>query len=224
MWAGFDRITYPGDDTMQWLWDNTNLWWCGFYLAPAPSQKYTGWMGKWTVLRQMKWGLAPIYVGQQQKGRGSHNPSADQGAIDGAKAFLLALQAGIPWASVLYLDIEGSPPFAPSMIDYYQAWVDAVHSYGFRSGVYCSSLFADQLKAADDRPIIWAARWKRVGGTFQDPYPDPDPALSGATSALIWQHAGEATIQGPHGSLHRYDLDSACFHNPSFPEDMNVFF
>jgi hypothetical protein len=42
--------------------------------------------------------------------------------------------------------------------------------------------------------------------------------------AHIWQHAGEATIHGPRGLLFRYDLDSACFHHPAFPEDMNVMY
>jgi hypothetical protein len=44
--AGFDRLTYPGDDMMQLLYDKTNLSWTGFYLAPAPSQPYAGWMTK----------------------------------------------------------------------------------------------------------------------------------------------------------------------------------
>lgn len=54
--AGFDRLTYPGDAVMTALYDNTNLAWTGFYLAPAPSQPYTGWMTKAQTLRDMGWG------------------------------------------------------------------------------------------------------------------------------------------------------------------------
>src|SRR5262249_18022116 len=61
MFAGIDRSTYPGDTVMQWLWDNTNLYWTGFYLAPAPSHgKDTSWMSRRGVLKQMGWGFAPV--------------------------------------------------------------------------------------------------------------------------------------------------------------------
>ncbi len=36
-YLGFDRSDYPGDDVMADLYNSTSLFWCGFYLAPAPS-------------------------------------------------------------------------------------------------------------------------------------------------------------------------------------------
>jgi hypothetical protein len=92
--AGFDSLTYPGDDLMKIFWDKTNLAWCGFYLAPAPSQPYTGWMSKRSYLRGLGWGFAPLYVGQQTHGPGSHDFSAGRGTTDAVDAAALARQAG----------------------------------------------------------------------------------------------------------------------------------
>src|ERR1700691_4592878 len=71
----FDRSDYPGDDVMTWLRAHTNLQWCGYYFAPAPSHGDTSWMARRSALVAAGWGIAPIYVGQQITGPGSHNPS-----------------------------------------------------------------------------------------------------------------------------------------------------
>jgi len=64
--AGFDTRDYPGDDIMQWLYDETNLYWTGFYLTPAPCQGVNrGWMYKYEILKNMGWGFAPLFLGQQ---------------------------------------------------------------------------------------------------------------------------------------------------------------
>src|SRR5262249_45415650 len=151
------------------------FYWCGFYLAPAPSQNYTGWMGKRSFLTQRGWGLAPVYVGQQQKGRGSHDVSGDRGRLDGLDAVWLARSAGFPGMSVLYLDIEGSPPFTQSMLDYYQTWVETVIFFGYWPGAYCSSGLAAKLHAINDRTKFWVAHWKQIPFTGNE-YPAPDPA------------------------------------------------
>ncbi len=93
--AGFDRLDYPGDTFMKTLYDETNLCWCGFYLAPAPSQgKGTSWMTKRSYLEQIGWGFAPLYLGQQTSGAGSHTVTAAQGKIDAQDAAKLAATAG----------------------------------------------------------------------------------------------------------------------------------
>src|SRR5579859_4599496 len=84
--AGFDTAFYPGDNQMAWLRANTNFVWCGYYLAPAPSHRDTSWMGNRATLSSQGWGIAPVYLGQQITGPGSHNPSAAQGATDGNDA------------------------------------------------------------------------------------------------------------------------------------------
>jgi hypothetical protein len=67
---------------MAWLKANTNLVWCGYYLAPAPSHHDTSWMGTRAALAAAGWGVAPVYLGQQITGPGSYNPSLQQGGTD----------------------------------------------------------------------------------------------------------------------------------------------
>jgi hypothetical protein len=66
-YAGFDSFAYPGDEIMQSLWDNTNLYWCGYYL----NSDYAWNQGKQKpsveTLSGMGWGLAPIFIGYQNR-------------------------------------------------------------------------------------------------------------------------------------------------------------
>jgi len=193
--AGFDSLTYPGDDIMQLLWNNTNLAWTGFYLAPAPSQPYSGWMGKRQFLNGLGWGLAPIYVGQQAQGPGSSILTSLQGYFDAIDATNLAVQAQFPSRSVIYLDVEQGPPLGQETIDYYKAWVQAVFDRGFYPGVYCSYLLARQLDAIDARPVTWTFHLKYPKKTYRDPLPAPDTSGSGYIGASVWQLAQGCSIQ-----------------------------
>jgi hypothetical protein len=63
---GFDTHTYPGEKTMR-AWKNAPgapYRWVGYYL-PAPCHRDPSWSGKRAALRQMGWGTAVIYLGQQ---------------------------------------------------------------------------------------------------------------------------------------------------------------
>jgi hypothetical protein len=110
-YAGFDTETYPGIDMMNWLQANTNLSWCGYYLAPAPNRSPTGWPGQFTSLSP-QWGVVPIYVGQQDPttGSGRYSPSsiltAAQGTQDGQAAANLAAGDQFPNGTCIYLDWE----------------------------------------------------------------------------------------------------------------------
>jgi hypothetical protein len=109
--AGFDRSGYPGDPVMSWLKAKTNLQWCGYYLAPAPSHPDTTWMTRRAALSAAGWGIAPLYVGQQVTGPGSHNPSTATGTADGAQAAALMSAEGFDAGSCVYLDLENGAPF-----------------------------------------------------------------------------------------------------------------
>src|ERR1700755_3469138 len=108
--AGFDTDIYPGDSQMAWLKANTNLVWCGYYLAPAPSHHDTSWMGARAALVAQGWGIAPVYLGQQTPAPGSHNPSVGQGTTDGNNAAKLMTGEGFAPGSCVYLDLENGPP------------------------------------------------------------------------------------------------------------------
>lgn len=54
-YAGFDILQYPNIAMMNWLNANTNLVWCGYYLAPAPNRPTSQWIGKYSAIKG-KWG------------------------------------------------------------------------------------------------------------------------------------------------------------------------
>lgn len=219
--AGFDRGVYPGDAEMAWLKANTNLVWCGYYLAPAPSHGDMSWMGTRAALAAAGWGIAPVYLGQQIVGPGSHNPSAEQGVIDGGNAADLMDADGFPAGSCVYLDLENGPPFTQIVSDYTAGWCDAVTARGYQPGVYCSHAFAADINALRPDCRIWAYKVPTIAphpfaGRI---FPTPDPAGSGYPDAYVWQWGDECqlTLPGaPAGAL-TVDLDVALSLDPGAP-------
>jgi hypothetical protein len=218
-YAGFDSYGFPGADQMAWLKANTNLVWCGYYLAPAPSHGDESWMGQRAALAGAGWGLAPTYLGQQLGGPGSHVVTAAQGAIDGVDAAAKMTAEGFAPGSFVYLDLEDGPPFEPPRTGYVQAWAAAVTSAGFGAGIYCSHVFAGRVAAALPGARIWAYK---VATTAAHDYPgtnfpDLGPAGSGYAGAYMWQSEQNAVIgvQPPAGATLQVDLSSALGPDPS---------
>jgi hypothetical protein len=218
--AGFDSDIYPGDAIMGWFKTSTNMAWCGYYLAPAPSHHDTSWMGKRAGLAGAGWGIAPLYVGEQVIPPGSQHPSAAKGTDDGNQAAQLMASEGFAPGSCVYLDLEdGSLPQILS--EYTAAWVQAVGNAGYQPGVYCSHVIADSVNALAPNLRIWAFR---VPTTAQHhspgpPYREDDPSGSGFAQAVAWQLDQNATIDvpvAPGGTL-VVDLDSASSPDPGAP-------
>ncbi len=215
--AGFDASGFPGLPTMLWLRQATNLRWCGFYLK-APSHHDGAWMTQRGSLAAMGWGLAPIYVGQQVTGPGSHLVTVEQGRIDGIDAATMMRQAAFPPGSFVFLDLENGPPFSAAQQGYVGAWVDTVKAGGFSPGVYCSYLFAAQVHALRPEARIWVFRvpstkQHTVPGTS---FPTPDPTGPYA-GAQMWQRDMACQISIPGGLL-LVDLDTSVTADPSAPE------
>jgi hypothetical protein len=223
-YAGCDRAGYPGDNAMTALWRNTNLKWCGFYLTPAPNQGATlGWMTKRAFLTGLGWGLAPIYVGEQQIKvcpTCSANPSTAKGTTDAADAIGLATHASFPPGSVIYLDIETGDRVNDAMRDYYKSWVAGIIAGGFLPGVYCSYLIARQLKGFDSRPLFWVFNIGKFAGgakaSYQSPLPAPEPLFSSIEFSTNWQLAqAVGSMKVPSQTVANIDLDSASVPDPS---------
>jgi hypothetical protein len=215
--AGFDSSSFPGLATMAKLKQHTNLRWCGFYLAPAPSHASTAWMGQKTGLDAQGWGVAPLYVGQQVIPPGSQQPSQAQGQIDGADAVGLMKSAGFAVGRFVYLDIENGAPLTAAQHLYTAAWVDAVTAAGYGAGVYCSHTIAGDVHSLRPNARIWAFRVSTtkphvVPGIN---FPDPHPAQgSGFTGSYAWQLAQYALINVPGCPTLTVDLDSAVAPDP----------
>ncbi len=233
--AGLNRSGYPGDAVMEWLWLNTNLAWTAVYLAPAPSHQETSWMTRVPFLRGLGWGFAPVYVGQQATGPGSHLLTTAQGRLDAQQAAALALVAGFPPGSILFLDVEQGPPATPATIEYYRAWAREVFDATlFYPGVYCSYLgVAQALHAAYPTPYVWVFHLTHTcdpteAGLTQIPssttiFPTPNPASSGFPLATVWQYvqsnrpASVCSIPVVPGPVTNWDFNSAVALDPSTP-------
>lgn len=216
-YAGFDRADMPDLDVMERLKDSTNLEWVGYYLH-APSQSGATWKGKRAALVTQGWGLAPIFVGQEVVGPGSHLVTAAQGAIDGASACAAMVAEGFAGGSYVYLDLENGPPFTDGQKAYVGAWVDAVEKGGFKAGIYCSFLFAAEVKALRPQARIWVfhVRTTAAHGVGGQAFPTPDPSTSGFADADLWQRDDESRLLAFEGLA--VDLDDSRFRDPGAPD------
>jgi hypothetical protein len=222
--AGFDTSIYPGDSIMEWLKANSNLAWCGYYLAPAPSHGDTSWMGKREHLSDLGWGFAPLYLGEQVHGqgvRGSFNPSPEKGTADGEDAAEMMANEGFDPGSCVYLDLENGPPLQEVQRSYVSNWCDAVQQAGFTPGVYCSHGMAQAVQQLRPDCRIWA--FKILLSPAPVPplsqLPNPDPSGSGFPGAFVYQLDQNRTIKVlPTQIPLKVDLDSALVQDPSAPE------
>jgi hypothetical protein len=212
---------FPGLSEMAWLKNNTNLVWCGYYLAPAPNHLPESWMGNRAALSAAGWGIAPLYVGQQLGGPLQSNVTGPQGEIDGEAAVSLMVGEGFAPGSCVYLDLEDGPPFIAPRTDYVAAWAGAVQAGGYLPGVYCSHGLAAAVHGLRADARIWAFK---VATTAEHPvpgtdFPDPDPAGSGYAGAYAWQLGQNCRLTLPGAPIVSMvvDLDTAITADPGAP-------
>ena len=183
---GFDTRTHPGDDVMR-RWRSASPYrWVGYYL-PAPCHTGTSWVGKRQDLRDGGWGIAILYVGEQDwpdaaasdVGRADSvaseeptgerctrtNLSGRQGTADGADAAQAAAAEGFAEGSVVYLDVERVDAVSDSLAAYVGAWAAALEEAGYAPGLYAHARNADRLLEAmnaglapgSPQPRLWVA-------------------------------------------------------------------
>lgn len=218
-YLGFDRADCPDLPTMSALRAQTNLKWCAYYLH-APSQPAPTWRNKRAALVAAGWGLAPVYVGQQITGPGSHLVTGLQGSIDGGDAATQMFAEGFPPGSYCYLDLENGPPLGPTQSAYIRAWCDSLSVSGYAPGIYCSYLLAPAIAALVPTARLWVfhvrtASPHAVDGIYFQPWTHGGPSGSGALTATIWQYDDEARLMA-FGKL-AVDLDVSSVADPSAP-------
>jgi len=214
--AGMDTSSYPGDAVMAHLRSNTNLVWTGFYLGPAPSHPNASWMTRRQVLAEQGWGLAPLYLGQQESGPGSKQVDGAHGDTDGLHAASLATEAGFAVGSVIYLDIETGGALSSAMVQYLERWCARVSAAGFAPGAYLSHTTAASARLAVPALKLWAFQIKDgdFGVHKEPPFLEGDLSGSGVAEASAWQWAQNCSIPKPGGRL-LVDLDVASSADPS---------
>jgi hypothetical protein len=176
VFPGFDTSIYPGDAAMSaWLFPSSPYYWSGYYL-PAPCHRDVTWTNKYSTLHAMGWGLAAIYVGQQDWTqipqsivvRGADETTgasrsvaseqatcsaslltAEQGTLEAADAVAQLKSNGFPDRTAVFLDVEFVTSVTPALLTYYRAWISGIIRDGrYRVGVYAAKSNATTLYVA----------------------------------------------------------------------------
>jgi hypothetical protein len=189
---GFDASIYPGDAAMSaWRYPSSPYYWSGYYL-PAPCHRDVTWGNKYATLHAMGWGLAAIYVGQQDwtqissivvRGANERSAraaqsiaselatcsasllSAAQGTGEAADAVARMKADGFPDGSIVFLDVEYVNSVTPALLDYYREWIAGIVRDGrYRPGVYAAKFNATTLYLAA------VDAFRGVGSSEQPPF------------------------------------------------------
>jgi hypothetical protein len=207
---GFDLRQYPGAESMRTWRSSSPYRWVGYYLRAACHPR-SSWTGRRAELERMGWGIALLYVGEQDwsavrnppAGRGtpgdsiprctSANLTAARGAADAAEADSVARAEGFTAGTTIYLDVERVDSVSAALIEYVSAWTAALVGGGtFSPGLYAHGANAEALHAAMVRefsrrgvgqnPPLWVASAQGFDILAA-------PAESGFLQATIWQGA-----------------------------------
>ena len=230
---GFDTREYPGDGVMEAWRESSPYRWVGFYL-PAPCYTGTSWQGRRPALERMGWGLAVLFVGEQDwadDGSHAHEPEGDgparctranvtpeRGAADARSAVAAAAAEGFGAGTVVYLDVERVESVSSALTAYVRAWFDTLLADGrYVPGLYAHGSNADALMAAAtgaftaagraDTPRLWVA--KTGGFSLRRA-----PGESGFGAAEVWQGLLDVTETWGGHAL-RIDANVAADGTPS---------
>ena len=191
---GFDTSIYPGDAAMTaWRYPASPYYWVGYYLT-APCHRDVTWTGKYSTLKGLGWGVAALYVGQQdwtqipqsivvRGARASESPigesarsqqlvvcsasllSADQGTAEAADAIAKLAADGFPAGSTVFLDVEYVSAVTPPLLEYYRAWIAGILKDGrYKPGIYAAKFNVTTLRVAA------LDAYKAAGSTADPPF------------------------------------------------------
>jgi len=234
---GFDTRDYPGAQVMRAWSAESPYRWVGFYL-PAPCYTGTGWVGQREALREIGWGLAVLYVGEQDwaamrplaqdtvpvAAPGARctraNLTEGHGTRHAAEAEAAAAADGFPAGSAIFLNVERVEQVSPELRTYVRSWVRAL----LERGRYVPALYAHDHNARElyallaeefarqgraERPRLWVAR----GAGFDLRRSPPE---SGHPFATAWQ--GRFDIpEAWGGTTLNIDVNVADSADPSGP-------
>lgn len=223
-YLGFDRNEYPGDENLIVLRQTFSF--SGYWLNNPPGAASNSWIGKRKVVQAAGFGFLVVFNGRTDAQIKSAGDATKLGNSDGALAVSSARREAFPIGTVIFLDQEEGGRLLAEQRVYLHAWVDAVKSAGFRTGVYCSGI---AFKEASGAPVITAEDIRQNAGGREMAYwvsndacpPSRGcvfptqaamPPESGVPFADVWQFA-----QSPR----RPDFATGC--SASYSHDGNCY-
>lgn len=200
-YLGFDRNDYPGDADLKMLRQTFSF--AGFWLNNPPGEKTNTWRGKHKAVESAGFGFLVLFNGRVYADLKTVSRATALGKSDAHLAVAAARREGFPAGTVIFLDQEQGGRMLPEQKAYIYTWVDGVARSGFRAGVYCSGIAAQEeggasIVTANDirqhatgRKIVYFvtndACPPSPGCAF--PKKPPRPADSGIDFADVWQYA-----------------------------------
>jgi hypothetical protein len=212
-YLGFDRNNYPGDQNLKAL--RQTFAFAGYWLNRPPSARVNTWAGKRQKLQAAGFGFLVLFNGRLYADLKTVSRATALGKSDATAAVAAAHREWFPGDTIIFLDQEQGGRMLPEQKAYIYAWVDGVNAAGFRAGIYCSGIAAqedhgitiitanDIRQNAGGRKIVYFvtddACPPAPGCAF--PKKPPSPAESGISFADDWQFA-----QSPR----REDVSAGC--------------
>jgi hypothetical protein len=222
-YLGFDRNDYPGDASLKAL--RQAFSYTGFWLNNPPGEKTNTWAGKRDIVESADFGFLVLFNGRLYVELKTVAHASRLGKSDAQDAVATAKREGFPAATIIFLDQEQGGRMLPEQKAYIYAWVDAVTAAGFRAGIYCSGIAAQEspgvtIVTADDihqnaggrRIAYWVtndACPPSPGCAF--PKRPPAPAESGVSFGDVWQFAQSPKRQDVAARCSGYNSDGSCY-------------
>ena len=167
----------------------------GFWLNRPPGEKTNTWTGKRQTVQAAGFGFLVLFNGRRFAQLKTVSNADRLGQSDGQIAVASARREGFPEGAVIFLDQEEGGRMLPAQKAYIYAWVDTVAAAGFRAGIYCSGIAAEEDGGVS---VITAQDVRQSSGGKEDCVLGRErclPAFSG-------MHAAQASAQ-PGREWHR---------------------
>jgi Domain of unknown function (DUF1906) len=223
-YLGFDRNDYPGDENLTSL--RRVFSFAGYWLNNPPGENRNSWMGKRSALESAGFGFLVLFNGRLDNQLKNVPRATRLGKSDAQIAISAARRERFPAGTVIFLDQEEGGRMLPEQKAYIYNWVDTINARGFRAGIYCSGIAAQDspgvsIVTADDirqnagsRRLVYFitndACPPSPGCTF--PSKPPDPAQDGLAFADIWQFAQSPKRRDfAAGCPRNYETDGNCY-------------
>jgi hypothetical protein len=220
-YLGFDRNEYPGDANLKTL--RQTFSYTGYWLNRPPGMSFNNWTGHRAAVESAGFGFLVLFNGRLYAELKTVANAQRLGRSDARAAVAAARREGFPRATIIFLDQEQGGRMLPEQKAYIFAWVDGVTAAGFRAGVYCSGIAAqddgnvvtaeDIRQSAGPRSIVyWAindACPPAPGCAF--PQHPPSPAESGVRFAEVWQFAQSPQRKDVAAHCTNYNHDGNCY-------------
>jgi Domain of unknown function (DUF1906) len=200
-YLGFDANDYPGDVALPQLRNTFSF--AGYWLNNPPDANSNSWPGHRTAIANQGFGFLVLFNGRLERELKSEANARVLGERDASAASTAARREGFAPGTIIFLDQEEGGSMNAAQMDYLLAWFDAVAASGFRVGIYCSAMPANEghgeftITANYIREHVGTR--KLVYFIYNDACPPspgcvypktaPQPAASGVPFASVWQFA-----------------------------------